>query len=475
MRHQLAQHCLSALMVSALALTPVATLAQAAPPEAAAVRPAAAARAAPAQPTMPSLFLTLSDIHYSGANNGSPGTPNCAKPETSPTLWGAAQAQLQRLNRRHRPTFVIYLGDLPSHCWNRPLTDLSTPLDGLAQVIGTAPKLFYVPGNNDSIAGDYHAFTTGGKTPLSLSPQWKASPVLNPGASDLIDMSHVDMGYYAAYAVAPAQGAVGLRVIVLNTNMFTANYGINEYGTVKADTNAQIEWLETQLADVRSHGEKAIIAMHVPPGTDGSVVQSADIKTMWDGGLNYTGTVSGLRHGWVQGTFLDIVARYQAEIVGTLSSHTHYNEIRRLRDCTQNLPNLGAFTELDLAIPSITTDHGNNPSMKLIAFDSQYEFVENTTFYANDKLGKSWTRTGTANAPLSFDNDNYRCQNCAPGDSLHDRIATLDTATKIDSSPGLTGQMTQWIRPGAAPPSAPHQYSLALDATCEVPTAGNIK
>lgn len=412
-------------------------------------------------------FLAISDIHFAGQAN-----QPCAMKETNPALWQAAQAQAQKLIETERPAFAIYVGDLPSHCWNRPLTDLSTPLEGLAAIAGGKLKLFYVPGNNDSIAGDYRAFTTGTQTVLSLSEPWRAGPVLNPAPGDIIDTANLPGGFYSAYAVQKTATAPALRMIVLNTTMFTAEYGSNEGATVQADSNGQIEWLATQLADVRGKGEKAILAMHVPPGTDGSAADTDPIKTMWDPGLKYTGTNPALRTGWIQGTYLALVAAYAPEIVGTLSSHTHYNEIRRLRDCSKALPQLGAFTELDLAIPSITTDHGNRPAMKTVSFGASHEWTENTTWYALDPLGASWTTRRGTPKPLSFDIDNYPCPKCKPGDTLRRRIATLDSATRVKSSLALTAMMTKWVRPGVSPPSQ-HQYALALDATCEVPTAGN--
>jgi sphingomyelin phosphodiesterase acid-like 3 len=417
----------------------------------------------------PTNFLAISDIHYAGD-----ASQPCAKRETSPALWRAAQTQALKLIETERPAFAIYVGDLPSHCWNRPLTDLQTPLDGLAAIAGGKLKLFYVPGNNDSIAGDYYAFSQNGKTPLSLSKQWRSGPVLNSAPGDIIDTSNLPLGFYAAYAAQKTAKAPALRMIVLNTNMFTAGYDGNEIATYQSNTNTQLEWLNAQLRDVRMNGEKAILAMHVPPGTDGSVADTDPIKNMWNTALNYTGIDPDLQQGWVQKTYLALVAKYAAEIVGTLSSHTHYNEIRRLRDCSKTLPELGSFTELDIAIPSVTTDHGNRPAMKILSFDAQYEWTENTTFYALDPLGKRWTTRSGAVQPLSFDADNYPCLDCAKGDTLRNRIAALDNATRIGTSLALTAMMTKWVRPGVAPPSPQHQYGLALDVTCIAPDQGNI-
>jgi sphingomyelin phosphodiesterase acid-like 3 len=425
-----------------------------------AARPAATTAAA-------GTFLTLSDIHL---GLGSPLRCLRGGDETSAALWTAAQASAKALVRSAKPAFAIYLGDLPSHCDGQSAAEFRATLDGLANIAGTGTKLIYLPGNNDSLNRDYGAFTFNGQTPLNSSKAWNGKAVLNAQPGDMIDDSHLGTGFFAVYARQKTASAPALRVIALNTNIFTTTYdgrngapdpnGVSQY---QADTNTQLEWLNAQLKDVRAKGEKAIVAMHVPPGIDGYGGDDGSVVTMWNRALSYTGTDPDLTNGWVQRVFLQIVATYGPEIVGLLSSHTHLNEIRRLRDCSQKLPNLGTFTELDLAIPSITTDHGTNPSLKLVAYNSQFEWTENTTYYASNSMGNGWSNT------LSFDRQNYPCKKCAPGDTLKDRIAALDDKTVIGTSDDLANLMLPWLRVNNRAPTDPRSYKLSLDATCEVP------
>jgi hypothetical protein len=412
-----------------------------------------------AAPTTTATFLALSDIHLTAQSQQACGS-SPSQIETNPALWSAAQAETKQVIQLEKPAFAIYLGDLPSHCDTRPDTDndFTAALDGLANIAGTGTKIIYIPGNNDSRAGDYEPFTSNG-TPLDLSPAWKGSPVLNAQPGDMIDAANIPQGYYSVYAVQATATAPALRVLALNTNMFTFKYHQNVAST-QADANAQLEWLSAQLKDARSKHEKVIIAMHAPPGVDGY-----GGGTMWDANLLYTGQDPDLAQGWVQKTFLQLVADYRPEITGLLSSHTHYNEIRRLRDCSRKLPRLGAFTELDVAIPAITTDHGNNPSIKMFSYDDQFEWTENRTYHASDATGAGWS----TNAPLSFDRVNYPCPNCTAGDSLMARIASLDRATRINTSKKLAALMIAWLKVGAPPPGSPGKYMLSLDVTCEVP------
>ncbi|MEG3148097.1 metallophosphoesterase [Sphingomonas sp. RT2P30] len=447
-----------------------------APPAAGAPLPVTAAPVAPplaaAPPTpapvvaaTPGTFLAMSDVHYVGT----PGE-KCyqAGDETDAALWAAAQAEAKQVIQDEKPAFALYLGDLPSHCDPRPDSQFTSALDGLASIVGTGTKLIYVPGNNDSLAGDYQAFTAQGGTPLGQSAAWGGKPVLNAQPGDMIDDSNLATGYYSVYALQATATAAALRVIALNTTIFTSNYDQRVW-TYQADSDGQLSWLNGQLKQARAKGEKVIIAMHVPPGTDGYGGGSGTgVTTMWNGALTYQGSDPDLKVGsWVQRVFLELVAGYRPEIVGLLSSHTHYNEIRRLRDCTQPWPTLGDFTELDVAIPSITTDHGNNPSVKIISYDSGFEWTENRTYFAPAKSGAGWA----TNAPLSFDLRNYPCPSCMAGDTLYARIAALDTATTIGTSSKLTNMMIRWLKVGAGRPG-PRMYALSLDAVCEVPPTG---
>jgi sphingomyelin phosphodiesterase acid-like 3 len=443
-------------MPVALALMASPSFATAAEQVAVPLPPAAAAPATTAS------FLAMSDIHFVGQSGE---TCNQAGDETDTTLWAAAQAEAQRVILAEKPAFAIYLGDLPSHCTGHPDTQFTVALDGLANIAGTGTKLIYVPGNNDSLAGDYGPFTATGGTPLDMSTAWHGTPVLNARPGDMIDTANLSKGYYSVYAVQATTTAPALRVIALNTTIFTYKYSQN-VPTYQADANAQLEWLNAQMKDARAKGDKVIIAMHVPPGTDGYGGRKGNaIVTMWNSGLNYTGTDPDLKGGWVQRTFLEIVAAYTPEIVGLLSSHTHQNEIRRLRDCSRKLPKLGAFTELDVAIPSITTDHTNNPSVKVFSYDDRLEWTENRTFYASGESGLDWA----TNPVWSFDRDNYPCPSCTTGDTLAARIAALDKTTVFNTSKNFARMMIAWLKVGAAPLPSHRMYMMSLDATCEVP------
>ncbi|MEM7425676.1 MAG: metallophosphoesterase, partial [Pseudomonadota bacterium] len=221
-------------------------------------------------------FLTLSDVHYDGNAQDVWGSQQ----ETSRILWTRAQDESKRLVAEKNPGFVIYLGDLPAHNMDagRRETQFRAVLDGLQSIVaGTGKRLIYVPGNNDSVAPDYCAFTEGGETPFDHASDPKAWPVVNSKPADFINRDNLAKGYYSVYPLGAPAGAgtsPNLRVVTLNSVIFNPNYG-GFAGTCVSpsvrqdDANGQIEWLRGELQAARDAGHKVLIAMHVPPGVNG--------------------------------------------------------------------------------------------------------------------------------------------------------------------------------------------------------------
>lgn len=401
----------------------------------------------------PGSFLALSDVHYDGNSSDQWGRNH----ETSKLLWTRAQAEAGQVIAQSNPDFVVYLGDLPAHGMPQSVREqqFRTVLDGLQTLVaGSDRRLLFLPGNNDSDGEDYCAFSTGGQTPFDAATDPAAWPVVNAKPGDIIDAGQLVRGFYAAYPLGkPVAGASGpaLRLLALNTVIFNPNYGVFGGGncvdaaTRQADANAQLEWLAAQLAATRAADDRAMLAMHVPPGTDGY-----SGNPNWNPDLLYTGSDAVLAAYVgkpVQDAYLGIVASYQAEISGTMSSHTHLNDMRRLRDCA------GAMTELDLSIPAITTDHGSNPAMQLFTYDARYEWLGRMTRYASEKTGKDWA---SANR-FSFA-DNYPCAHCTGTETMAQRIAKIDDADLLQ---GMLAYLT--VKRGAG--SGPN-YQAAMDVRC---------
>ncbi|WP_299931724.1 metallophosphoesterase [uncultured Pelagimonas sp.] len=328
-------------------------------------------------------FLALSDVHYGvRALSGKWGHGH----ETSLTLWQNAQTKAKDLITREQPAFTIYLGDMPAHGELEPTRkqEFTTVLGGLANIAGASQRLYFLPGNNDTNAGDYCQFTDqSDQTPFASasSGTW---PALN-AQDTLIDQSAVSIGYYSAYPLGPTD--TSLRLITLNTVMFNARYGrgfhwnpCQPYMTdtdIQKAAEAQITWLDNQLSDAKANSERVLIAMHVPPGLDGF-----GGSPMWDPDLKIIGPAGQTLS--VENRFTTLMAEFFAQITGVLTAHTHLDDMRRMWTCS------GDVAGLAIGIPGITTDHGNNPAMKLFTMNAAHDMTEATTFYASEVTGHNW-------------------------------------------------------------------------------------
>jgi sphingomyelin phosphodiesterase acid-like 3 len=422
----------------------------------------------PASTAVKGTFMALSDIHF---GKDADTQSYCGMTETDKGLWKAAQSKAKTLVSTRNPEFIIYTGDLPAHCDSQEnrKREFGTTLDGLASIVDTTTiPILYMPGNNDSVGDDYCSFsstdfTTGKtRTPLDYSNSPSDWPVFN-GKANIISKDAVH-GYYSVYPLgAPKAGETGLRVIALNTVIFTGGYaGCMGHTARQKAANDQMDWLAGQLtaAAASTPPEKVMIAMHVPAGVDGYTVPApytrhVDYKYNWSKDLSYTGNqISGAKGDWLQKVFLDLVANKQAEIVSILSGHTHLNGIRRVNDCAGN------FTELNLSIPAITHDHGSNPAMKVISYDANFELLEDETYYAQNTNGAyEWGKD------TSFKFSHY--YTCPTGQScttLFDRVKAIGEA---EGDYQLLHDMLSVlaVNPGHRP-AGQRSYKEAMDTMC---------
>lgn len=341
---------------------------------------------APVQPLVSDYFLVVSDIHY----DDTLATSEYGK-DTGVDLWQSTQDELQAiLARPVPPQFVIYLGDLPVH--SNSVTSgveagIGEVLTGLRELVQTAPRpvpLLYLPGNNDSLWGDYCEFSDTARDP---EPPYTLDdghaldwPVVNStscarvGSSKdacVLDRSHRLDGYYSAYPTKDRR----LRVLMMNTVMFTGTTCFNSdhpWSDRGDEGDEQLDWLKGQLDSAHDNGEKVLIGMHIPPG-ENEYCSHGGIEEgeMWQDADQ-------------QNTFLEHVAKHQDDIVGVFTSHTHMDEIRVL-----NGPNGPAA--LAVSAPGVSPNHGQNPGIKLVSFNGDWGLTDFTTHHTELPLGPSST------------------------------------------------------------------------------------
>lgn len=334
-------------------------------------------------------FLFLSDIHLNTTSN-----TTAYGSDTGMELWANFLNKADSVLRSDNPPrFVVYTGDLPAHyscspsCYlppekrathNQNLKVILTGLRNLADKYNI--PLFYMPGNNDGLAGDYYSFADEQQqTPFSLVPDTKNPyPALNilPGSAKapcLVSNPHPTMGYYSARPVE------GLRLISMNTIIYNSGFQAVDGTNQQTDGDAQMLWLASQLAEARAQNEKVYIAMHIPPGTD-----AYSGNSMW---VKLPGQITS----WLN-IFLSLTTIYENTISGILYGHTHMDELRRLYDSTGT-----RITEVAISCPGVTPQHYNNPGFKTVTYDAaSKELMDFTTHYTTP------TATSWGNSSYSF-------------------------------------------------------------------------
>jgi len=231
-------------------------------------------------------FLIVSDVHVDTREKSSKYSG-----DTGMDLWHAFLQKMDEiLSGPDAPSFIVYTGDLPAHykcngpCYLAPAdrtehnADIYAALTGLDSIANKHHKpLFYAPGNNDALAGNYYSFADEARqTPLSLihaSPYFYPKKDIDGAVPGMIANPEPTMGYYAA---CPEKN---LRLIVLNTVIFNKAFTAADHTDPKTDGEKEMKWLAQQLEEAAAGHQQVYLAMHIPPGMD--IVHS---RPMWTAG-----------------------------------------------------------------------------------------------------------------------------------------------------------------------------------------------
>ena len=335
-------------------------------------------------------FLVLSDVHV---DKDLPNTTfgNSSISVTSENLWKKAKAKIESVVVSEQPKFMVYLGDLPGYDDNERKENTHLMLENLRNLQIGIPIL-YLPGNNDSLEGDYHSFTNAnGNTVLTKdADQANPWPIINKG-STVIRATNLDFDKeFGFYSVDLVDKGKKLTVIALNTVIFS-NSGSHPYKgddgyTQQQATDKQMDWFLGKLKSL-SATDKVLIMMHIPPGTDGYKNKHRDgtvtYGKMWHPSLLYkmkdtTGTVITYQ---LQDAFIELISKHEPNIIGMLNGHTHLDGLRRIVNTTPN--EQPDFVTYSITTPGIAVNHGNNPGFKMFTYNaSNFDLLDFKTYYA---------------------------------------------------------------------------------------------
>ncbi|WED44247.1 metallophosphoesterase [Legionella cardiaca] len=253
-----------------------------------------------------------------------------------------------------QPKFILILGDIAGHMRYSQQSASENEAIVFRVLKDTFPDIpiFYTFGNNDSPKTNYGPFTDSSRgeynSPYEIAKYaggW-SDGFLSVGTMCAVSKAehypciiteNTISGYYSAYIESH------LQLISINSVLFSPSRK-----TTKQEAAEQLQWLDKQLERAKNNHEKALIIMHIPPGNN---IQDH----------------SGFWLGEEQTAFLKTVNQYQQTVIGLLASHTHAEELKIIKDRSQN--NIAGV----YLVAGLSTSHGNEPSVKTFYLSQENE------------------------------------------------------------------------------------------------------
>ena len=249
------------------------------------------------------------------------------------------------------PDFILHLGDMIGHrrTWESNRTKLveenqQIVLSTLQDIFPQTP-IVTVFGNNDGFEKDYGRFTYKGMSPFNTAVQYGFKNGF------LSDGEVCNGKLHSQYPCILSQNKIdgfftlklqkNLILIALNSVALSPFYKERSQKTAKL----QMKFFHKHLELARVNKMSVLIAMHIPVG-----------KNVYDGTLFWKSS-----H---RDKFLELIMKYQNQILGLLVGHTHMEEFKIIT--TTNEKVIGEFFTAGLS-----TSHGNSPSIKLFELIDQ--------------------------------------------------------------------------------------------------------
>ena len=254
--------------------------------------------------------------------------------------YGILQSALNNMQTKlPHPAFIIIAGDFIWH-GAKPADSVlkKKTILFIARLFKERfPGVTIIPamGNNDTYGPDYAL-----QDPKFLNDFANAwSPNLPKRAGEELKAQ----GYYTC--------TIGkLKIMVLNSALLNSGTSYSQAGTM-------LNWLQTSLA--KTDDKNVWLLTHIPPG------------------LNVYNNSNFWNVGYTQ-TFINTVVKYSSKVKLCIASHTHFNDFRVFYNAAN-----GPVSYMRI-VPSICSNHGNNPSFEIAAFnDATGRLIKETNYYLN--------------------------------------------------------------------------------------------
>ncbi|MBV8585481.1 MAG: metallophosphoesterase [Verrucomicrobia bacterium] len=303
------------------------------------------------------------------ADSGSPNEPRFS-PLGQDTNYGLFQSAVAAAGNEKPFDFVVLIGDYLRHKFKDAFVKAGgLPADFPAFatktavfVLNTIQNSTEVPvyvalGNNDTTCDDYGLDANG---PFLRALADSAKIFVNaPKAAESFRVA----GYYSI----PHPAIDRDQIVVLNSVLWSRKAFICESTNTDLG-DAEMNWLEAQLATAKASDHKLILAMHVPPGVDAFYTsQGGETKP----------PVEFWREDYLT-RFVDLMHRYGDRIEIVLAAHIHRDDFRILSGS-------GPQGTVGIRImPSVSPIYKNNPAFGILRSDPSSGEISGTETYFLD-------------------------------------------------------------------------------------------
>ena len=209
--------------------------------------------------------------------------------------------------------------------------------------------VLYSLGNNDSYDGDYAVEDDG-------SFLREASGHLFGAPGERLPETFAHHGY----GRLPLPGVPGARLLILNTTFFSSRFP----GPVRSG-QAELEWLEKELAAARREHVHVWLELHIPPGMDAyaSWKRGAPVA-LWQPDANRR--------------VLELLREYRNVVSAAFAGHLHRNEFRSVLRAD------GTPAAAIHAVPAVSSIFGNNPAFQILEVDVRSGKLRDAVTFALD-------------------------------------------------------------------------------------------
>ena len=273
--------------------------------------------------------------------------------------------------------FMLVSGDLVAHAFSCRYTTLfphATPAEYqsfvektiryvIGQLRATFPRIpMYVAlGNNDSACGDYRL--DAGNNFLADTARIVASGL--PASDRAAEIQ--DFAQSGSYSLTMAPPMQHTRLIVIDDLFVSKNYRSCAGQPDSAPADAEIAWLQNQLAQARQAGQRVWVMGHIPTGID-PYATARRLGAMC-GHVNPVLFLSSTK-------LADLLIDYADIVRLGIFAHTHMDEIRLLQPQHADPDSASSAVAIKM-IPSISPVDGNDPSFTIARVNPSSAMLQN--------------------------------------------------------------------------------------------------